>query len=155
MRSIPWIRATILTAVATLVAATALYAADPPAGDRPHRNWESRLQQKLGLTDDQVQKMRALRARDVDARRQTFTALRQAQADLRRLALNGADDNTLRAKQAEVETLMNQSLSMRVNGLRELGTILTPDQREAFATMLDHGPRHHRRHGPPPTQQPS
>jgi Spy/CpxP family protein refolding chaperone len=149
MRATNLLRAVTLTLLASLLAATALHAADARATDMTSR-WESRLQQKLGLTDDQLQAFRQVRAaRDVEAQRQQHRALRAAQSELRRLALNGADDATLAAKQAEVQALLARQMEERVNALKQIGPILNPDQREAFAKMLERGPRgHHRRPAP-------
>ena len=151
MRAKNFVRAAALTLVAALAATTVVHAADPPtASDRAQR-WESHLQQKLGLTDDQLQAFRQVYAnRDVDAQRQHARALRVAQAELRRLALNGADDATLQAKQAEVQTLLAQSTQMRLQMLRQVGPILNPDQREAYAKMLERGHRGHHRGRPTP-----
>jgi hypothetical protein len=150
MRATNMFRAAALTLVATLVTATAIAAAEPQSGsDRVHR-WESRLQQKLGLTDDQLQALRQVYAsRDVNAQRQHTRALHAAQTELRRLALNGADDATLQAKQAEVQALLAQSLQMRLETLKQVGPILNHDQREAFAKMLERGPRGHHHRGQP------
>ena len=143
MRATNVFRAAALTLAATLITATALYAAPETAPDRAQR-WESHLQQKLGLTDDQLQAFRQLRAsRDVDAVRQQFRALRTAETELRRLALNGADDATLAAKQTEVQTLRAQQMQQRVDALKQIGPILTTEQREAFAKMMERGPRGH------------
>lgn len=154
MRSIKTLRAAALALAAILLTGTALYAAETPAGDR-HRAWESRLQQKLGLSEDQVVALRQIHAsRDVNALKQHFKAVRAAQADLRRLALSGADDATLAAKQTEVQTLNAQSLQMRVATLKQVGQVLNPDQREAFAKMMDRGFRgHYHRHGPKGAEQ--
>jgi Spy/CpxP family protein refolding chaperone len=145
MRATTVLRTTALTLLTTLVTATALYAADPQtATDRAHR-WETHLQRNLGLTDDQLQAIRQVYAsRDVDAQRQHFKALRTAQAELRRLALNGADDSTLAAKQAEVQNLLAQSMQARLQMLRQVGPILNPDQREALVKMMERGPLGHR-----------
>lgn len=151
MRARNAFRAAALTLVATLFTATALYAANAQTGPgQPHR-WESRLQQKLGLTDDQLQAFRQLHAaRDVEAQRQQHRTLRAAQTELRRLALNDADEATLAAKQAEIQTLLTQQMQQRVNALKQIGPILNPDQREAFARMMERGPRghHHKRNAP-------
>ena len=56
MRAMHVFRAAAVTMIATLVTATALYAAEPATGattDRTTR-WENHLQQKLGLTEDQL-----------------------------------------------------------------------------------------------------
>jgi Spy/CpxP family protein refolding chaperone len=138
-------RSVALAMIATALVAAGAYAADPPAGTppQPHQRgaW---LQQKLGLTDVQAQQIRDIRAKDFAAQKPHWQALRQAQADLRRLALSGADDRTLSAKQTEVQNLLAQSMQARVNTLKEIGPILTPEQREAYAKMLAQGPRGHR-----------
>jgi len=145
-------RAATLTLVAALLTASAVYAADPPATNDRYSRWESRLQQKLNLSEDQLAAFRQLHAsRDVQAQRAQFKALRTAQGELRRLALNGADDATLQAKEAEVQNLLAQSMQQRLAALKQIGPILHPDQREAFAKMMDGGWRHH--HGRPQTQQ--
>ena len=162
MRAMNVFRAAALTLVATLVTATSLYAANPQTaadpktgGDRTSR-WESHLQQKLGLTDDQLQAFRQVYAnRDVNAQRQHYKAMRTAQAELRRLALNGANDTTLAAKQTEVQNLQAQSMQMRLQMLKQVGPILNADQREAFAKMMERGPRGHHHRGAASQQQPS
>jgi Spy/CpxP family protein refolding chaperone len=141
-------RAVSLTLVATLFTASALYAA-PAADPNRAQRWESRLQQKLQLTDDQLQAFRQLHAsRDVEAVRQQFRTLRTAETELRRLALNGADDATLAAKQTEVQTLRAQQLQQRVDELKQIGPILTAEQREAFSKMMERGPRGHQHRRP-------
>ncbi|HEU4367601.1 MAG TPA: Spy/CpxP family protein refolding chaperone [Methylomirabilota bacterium] len=148
MRATNAFRAAALTLVATLFTATALYAANAQTGPGQPSRWEDRLQQKLGLTDDQLQAFRQLNAaRDVEAQRQQHRSLRAAQTELRRLALNGADDATLAAKQAEIQTLLAQQMQQRVSALKQIGPILNPDQRELFAKMMERGPhgRHHNR----------
>ena len=141
-------RAVSLTLVATLFTASALYAAPTDDPNRAQR-WESRLQQKLQLTDTQLQAFRQLHAsRDVEAARQQFRALRGAETELRRLALNGADDATLTAKQTEIQTLRAQQLQQRVEALKQIGPILTAEQREAFSKMMERGPRGHQHRRP-------
>ena len=143
-----------LTLIAAVFAASAVYAAEPPTGTTQPNRWESRLQQKLNLTEDQLAAFRQLHAtRDVQAQRQQHKALRAAQAELRRMALNGADDATLQAKQTEVQNLLAQSMQQRLAALKQIGPILNADQREAFAKMMEGGWRHHGR--PHPQQQPS
>jgi len=56
-----------------------------------------------------------------------------------------------------VQNLLNQSVQARVNTLAQIGPILSPEQRETYAKMMDHGPRHHRhmKRQAPPAGQPS
>jgi Spy/CpxP family protein refolding chaperone len=100
-----------------------------------------RMQQRLGLTDDQVTAIKAAFAKHRDEQKQTWQALQKAQGDLRQLALNGQDTT---AKAAEVQQLMGQSVTARVKVLQEIGPILTPEQRAKFAEARPHaGMRHH------------
>jgi Spy/CpxP family protein refolding chaperone len=154
-------RTVVLGALAVVLVAAGAYAADPQTTpqqqQQPHQGgaW---LQKKLGLTDVQAQQIREIQAKDFASQKQNWQTLRQAQGELRRLALSGADSRTLSAKQTEVQNLMNQSLQARVNTLAQIGPILSPEQRDAYAKMMDQGPRHHRhmkRGGTPPAGQPS
>ncbi|MBI3636478.1 MAG: periplasmic heavy metal sensor [Candidatus Rokubacteria bacterium] len=144
-----WFAPLVLGAVA-LGPVTFAVAADAPAAPTeapPHGNW---LQQRLGLSDDQAQQIRAIYAEQRQASRQIYRSLGQARSELRKLALNGADDATLTAKRAEVEQLLGQSLGLQVESLKKIAPILTPEQREKFAALRPGG-GHHRR--PRPAQQ--
>ncbi len=143
-------RAAALATLATMLVAGAAFAADPSTTTQDpqqrRQQWQQRFQQKLGLTDVQAQQIREIRQRHVQAERQTWTQLREAQKELRRLALSGADDRTLNAKQTAVQTLLTQGMQARLNMLKEIGPILSPEQREAYAQMMDRGFRGHRHH---------
>jgi Spy/CpxP family protein refolding chaperone len=108
---------------------------------KPHdrQAWQqrmlTRLQERLGLSNEQVTAIRDVQDRNRDARVQVFRSLRQAQADLRALALNGTDDAALQQKAADIQTLVGQSVQLRVQTLREIAPLLTPEQRERFAQM--------------------
>ena len=67
--------------------------------------------------------------------------MRQAQGELRQLALNGADEAVLQEKTAQIGTLMAQGLQLRVQRLQKIGGILTPEQRAKYAQLRDSGPR--------------
>lgn len=102
-----------------------------------------RLQQRLGLTDDQVKAVKAAYEKRREEQKQAWQALRVAQTDLRQLALNGGDTA---AKAAEVQQLLGQTVAVRVKVLQEIGPILTPEQRVKFAELGSHsGMRRHRK----------
>ena len=109
----------------------------------PREHGMNRMQQRLGLTNDQVTSIRAAFERHRDEQKQAWKALHTAQAELRQLALNGADTT---AKAAEVQQLLGQTVTLRVKVLQEIGPILTPEQRVKFA-QAQHRPgmgRHHK-----------
>lgn len=142
-----WLRAVTLVLATTLVPAAFAQAAEPAQGDTRQGRREGRLQQQLGLTDQQAQAIREIYARQSQALKTHSQALRQAQADLRRLVLTEADQATIQAKQGEVQRLLGETVQMRVNTLKEVAPILTPEQREKYAAMGEQGRRfrHHPR----------
>lgn len=119
-------------------------AADQAAAAPGRHGMVNRLQERLGLTDDQARTVREVFERQAEARKQLWQTLRQAQTELRQLALNGGDEATIKGKIAEIQGLLGQSLELRVQTLREIAPILTPEQREKLATM-GHGGRKHMR----------
>ena len=148
------LKAAALGALAVVLVAAGAYAADPPAGPQDQHQRGAWLQKKLGLTDVQAQQIRDIRTKDFANQKQNWQALRQAEGELRRLALSGADARTLSAKQTEIQNLIAQSMQARVNTLQQIGPILSPEQREAYAKLMEHGPRHHHMRRQAPTQQP-
>jgi Spy/CpxP family protein refolding chaperone len=129
--------ATVLAS--TLALATLAYANDTPGS--PHA---TRFQQRMGLTDDQVSAMREVRGRHAAEFKQLYASLHQAQAELRQLALSGADQATIKAKTAEVAGLLAQTVELRTTTLQEIAPILTPEQREKMMQLGSHGGWHHR-----------
>lgn len=128
-----WTRAlTVMVGAALLLAAVS----EARAHDRMER-----LKEHLGLTDAQVTALREVFADDGPTQRQIFQALRQAQGELRQLALNGAEEAALQQKTAEIAALMAQNLQLRVQRLQKIGTILTPEQRTKFAQLRTGWPR--------------
>lgn len=150
-----WFRTTALVLVTALGVATAAHAdsAGPGGADaaKTYRGPAGRLQQTLGLTDDQVQAIRQIREKHAPEWKQHFQAVRQTQKELRHMVVTGADESAYQAKLAELHTLMTQGLEMRVTTLKEISPILTPEQREKFADAVDQSFRFHgHRRGPRP-----
>jgi Spy/CpxP family protein refolding chaperone len=139
----------VMLAVTLVASGTLVWAAadDDKGGDR-HAKWSQMLQRRYGLTDDQVTQIRAIKERDRDARRQLGENLHKAHAELRRLALSGADAPTVQRKEAEVQQLLGQMVELRTKHLQEIAPILTPEQREKMAEdSWGHG-GHRGRRGP-------
>ena len=113
---------------------------------------KGRMQQRLGLSDDQMNVIKGAYAKHRDERRQAYQALHQANAALRQAALDGADAATIQAKAADVQRLQAQALDVRVKMLQEIGPVLTPEQRAKFAQAGMHGGGHRHFHKRPATQ---
>jgi len=128
-----WTRAAIV-----MVGGALLLAA---AGEASARDRMQRLQEHLDLTDAQVTAIREVFADDNPTQRQLFQALRQAQGELRQLALNDADEAALQQTTSKIAALMAQGLQLRVQRLQKIATILTPEQRAKFAQLRESPPR--------------
>jgi Spy/CpxP family protein refolding chaperone len=138
-----WLVASVLGF--TLVAAAGVRAAENPTGLSHHRaDMMSRLQQSLGLTDEQVKAIQEVNGRYAESRKQTWQTLRQKQRELRQMALNGSDPAAIHAKTAEVAQLLSQAITLRVQSLQEIAPLLTQEQRNKLAQM---GPAMHWRRG--------
>jgi Spy/CpxP family protein refolding chaperone len=128
-----------------LLSAVTVAVADPAAGPG---DW---LQRKLGLSDEQMTRIRELRPRDPETGKQLVQSFHQAQAELRQLALGGADAAAVQQKLTEVHDLQGRLLQRRVQFLQDLAPILTAEQREKLAQLQPGGSPghgHHRRHAP-------
>jgi Spy/CpxP family protein refolding chaperone len=137
-------RAVIALSLLALLGGTAAAYAQTTA-PTPRAHGMARMQKRLGLTDDQVTAIRTAYQRHRDEHTQAWQALSKAQAELRELALNGAD---VTAKTTEVQQLLGQTVAMRVKVLQEIGPVLTPEQRAKFA-QARFGPGMHRHHKAP------
>jgi Spy/CpxP family protein refolding chaperone len=141
-----WIAAALIVS-SVLTAATVAHSQPPPTPNKGDRMF-SRLQKNLGLSDAQVIQIRGIFQQQRDAHKQLGQTLRQAQTDLRQLALAAGDPAAIAAKKAEVAQLMAQGLDLRVQTLQQIGPILTPEQRDKFAEMgksaMWRGHRHHK-----------
>jgi Spy/CpxP family protein refolding chaperone len=138
-----WIAAALIAST-VVTAATVTHAQPPPRhGDRMF----SRLQQNLGLTDDQMTQIRGIFQQQRDAHKQLGQSMRQKQAELRQLVLNAGDATAIEAKKAEVAQLMAQGLDLRVQTLQQIGPLLSQEQRDKLAQMgpaaMWRGHRHH------------
>lgn len=129
----------------TLVASGTLAWAAADEGKRAdrHAKFSRMYQERLGLSDDQMTQIRTIKERDRGAHKQVGQALHRAQAELRQLALSGADAPAVQRKEAEVQHLLGQMVQLRTKHLQEIGPILTPEQREKMAQA----PMGHGRHG--------
>jgi Spy/CpxP family protein refolding chaperone len=139
-----WLAALILASIMATTAVAGAADSANPAG--PPSGHAARFQQTLGLTDDQMSSIRELFAQRAADRKQLAQSLRQAQLELRQLALTGGDPAAIHAKQAEVAQLLSQSVAMRVESLQAIAPILTPEQRAKLAQVGLFGHRSGHRH---------
>jgi Spy/CpxP family protein refolding chaperone len=145
-----WRRGLTLVLTALLLGSVAAaQAAEATKGEPGHGPRGARLKEALGLSDEQTQAIRDIMRKNAEGHRQQHQALRQAQRDLRQLVMTGAEDTAVQAKKTEIEQLLAQTVEMRLNALKEIAPVLTPEQRAKFAETMEQyrGHRGHR-HGP-------
>lgn len=139
-------RSLVALSLVGLLAGTGVALAQDTQGQAapgPRAHGMARLQKRLGLTDDQVKAVKTAYDKHREEQKQAWMALGVAQADLRKLALDGGDTT---AKAAEVQQLLGQTVAVRVKVLQEIGPVLTPEQRAKFAEASAHrGMRPHRK----------
>ena len=130
-------------ALAVAAGAVADTSSTPTPADSHQAHKGQWLQNKLGLSNDQVQAIEAAKAANRDARRQLQSQFRQAMADARQAALNGDD---VESKNAAAAKLFGQILDLRAKELQQIGALLTPDQRATFASLKGGGGHGHWQH---------
>ena len=131
-----WLAATLGAAVILATAAAPVYsqtAAPAPGPMRGHRL--ERMQAALGLTDDQMASIRQFRDGQRDQRRQVYRALHDARLALRELVMSGAPDDQIQAKTAELQTYAAQGMALRIEAMKNLAHILSPEQKEKLKTL--------------------
>ena len=137
-----------LAAIPLALAIATITIAGSGSGSQSHGAHRAEwLQKKLGLSDQQTQSIQAAFAADADALMNLHQKLGQATADFRQSALNGDDASTLASKKSAALDLMGQEMDLRAKSLGEIGKILTPDQKTAFAQLKGgghHGRWHHK-----------
>jgi Spy/CpxP family protein refolding chaperone len=146
-------RSLIALSVVTLLAGTGVAVAQDQKQSTETRRMHgmSRMQQRLGLSDDQMTAVKAAYGKHKDEQRQAYRELRTANVALRQAALDGADAATIQARTADVQRLLTQTVDLRVKLLQEIGPVLTPEQRAKFAQAQMHGGKRHH-HKRPATQ---
>jgi len=133
-----------LTLATAVMAQTDTTSTPAASGSGQRGQW---LKNKLGLSDDQAQKIKDIKSGNAEANKQLRSQLRQAMSDARQAALNGENVDD---KNAAAAKLFQQMLDNRAKELAQIGAVLSPDQRTSFAALKGrggHGWRHH--HGKP------
>lgn len=118
--------------IGMLIVPLVLAVALPPVAAHPGRASLARLQAELGLNDDQVQAIRQLHEGQRPARVQLYRSLHDARRSLRELIFTGGADEAIQAQVGQVQQLEGQAVQMRVDTLRAMSQILTPEQREKY-----------------------
>jgi periplasmic protein CpxP/Spy len=118
--------------IGMLIVPLVLAVALPPVAAHMGRGSMTRLSTELGLSDIQIQAIRQLHQDQRPARVQLHQSLRDARRSLRDLVFSGGADAAIQAQVGQVQQLEAQAVQMRVDTLRAMSQILTPEQREKY-----------------------
>ena len=144
MRTARWL---VIAAAAGLLATGGLftikaYAAEKPAPERGLRGqFLQRAKEKLGLTDEQVTKIKSELKVEKSTLSDLLSRLHEARVGLREaIQATDANETSVRAASAKVAVVEADLAVERLKLYGRIGPILTPEQREKvmeFQTRLD------------------
>ena len=108
-----------------------------------------RVQEKLGLTQDQVNEIRTMLGAQRDQARGDFQKLCEARVEMRQLlGRQDADPTALKEVTERVKVLQGALLDRRVDTYLALRSKLTPEQWQKWSELRQHMGRRFRGHGP-------
>ena len=102
---------------------------------RPGRN-QNRIFEQLNLTDEQTEKIIAIRQENQQEMRQSLQNLRNAQAELNTMITGRGTDNQLRKKHGEVLQLRQELADLQFNTLLKIREVLTPEQLQQWSKLM-------------------
>jgi Spy/CpxP family protein refolding chaperone len=103
-------------------------------GARPAR--ETKILEQLNLSDTQQQQLESIRQKYQSQIRQSHEALRPAQQRLRSMMAGTNSEAAIRKQYETVARLRQQLDSLRFESMLEMRAVLTPDQRNQFAQLM-------------------
>ncbi|GAC1460386.1 MAG: hypothetical protein NVS2B14_04620 [Chamaesiphon sp.] len=108
---------------------------------RRHKDWGS-LMQQLNRTQAQQQELDTIRNQSKDQMSQRKQAMHQAAQELRDLMVGTATDDQIRDKYKQVQALRQQLADLRFENLLAMRKVLTPEQRQKFAQLMQQRSKH-------------
>jgi len=104
--------------------------------ERPLISLALRHKDKLGLSEEQVKTLEAIRAAFQEEAEKRSASLRRAEAELQELlASEPVDLAKVEAKLKEIETLRTELRLSRIKALEQGKAVLTPEQRKKLKTL--------------------
>lgn len=101
-----------------------------------HGGGPQQFMQELGLSQQQVEQMQAIKNKYKSQTAQQRQALRQAEQELRNMIAGTASADEIRQKHNEVRALRQQLEDANFASLLEIREIMTPEQRAKFAQIM-------------------
>ncbi len=119
---------------------------------------EKAFEQRLGLTEDQIQKSKELRLEGREKIKPVVEQIKAREREIQMVKQSSLNEQTQETKlnslRSDLKTLHKQAHDIRVENMKEFENILTPDQRKTLKEMKQEGRQEfHKRHMPPPPQE--
>lgn len=103
---------------------------------RGHQQGKMQLLKELDLTSEQQQRLQAIRLQYHNEISQRQQELGQSAQDLGELMAGTASIDQIRTQHEEVQTISHQLEELRFESLLAMREVLTPQQRQRFATLM-------------------
>lgn len=95
----------------------------------------SKIFKELGLSEDQMIKVKALRKEDRGLNKEVKRTIRANREKMKEVFASGSSDSELRTLHKEMKTLRNQRDDKKFEKMLKIRSILTPEQRVKFQKL--------------------
>ncbi len=106
-------------------------------GENRGARGQLKLMEQLNLTSDQKQKLQSIHSQYKDRISQRKQVVRQASQELKNLMTGNASTDEIRAKHKQVQNLRQQLEEVSFESMLAMRDVLTPDQRNQFAQLME------------------
>lgn len=103
---------------------------------RPERN-QNRIFEQLNLTEEQTEKIIAIREQNQQEIRQSLQDLRNAQSELNKMITGTDTDNQLRQKHDKVLQLRKELAELQFNTILKIREVLNPEQLQQWSKLME------------------
>jgi periplasmic protein CpxP/Spy len=108
-----------------------------PGQERPMRGrGQGDLLQQLNLTPEQTRQVQEIRQRSKPKMQQTRQNMMQARRELEQLMNSNASERQIQDKFRQVQSLKQEMATLRMENLLAIRAVLTPEQRQQYATLM-------------------
>jgi Spy/CpxP family protein refolding chaperone len=126
-----------LVMTAVLSASAALAQPDPNAPFPKGKGPGAWMQEKLGLTDEQVEQMEQLMTAHMEKMKESHEAIQEKRKALEEAVESGAGEEAIRAAAAELGTALGDAAVLRAAHIEEVKNILTEEQIEKWQLLKE------------------
>jgi|GEM_PF-4531362 len=96
---------------------------------------KAEFQQRLNLTTEQKEKMEALHQSAREKMRPLFESMKIEIKKMKQLGAASASEQDKKAQMAKIQSIRNQTKTIRESNFNQIQTILTPEQQKEFNKM--------------------